>query len=169
MDLIKRRLESFRFRALLCLSLIPLLYILLIRPVRAHFNQQIIAPYFLALQEENQKILTIENRRINIQSDGYSSPRGFGVPFGGYFWLPFSIFLISRKKSPALGLVGYHFFLGIIPPYLGILFCRGQYWAGTVLQINELIFQAVFLIALFFGIKESVDQWQEEKELKILQ
>tara|TARA_Y100001970_G_C14196223_1_gene838262 strand:+ start:841 stop:1041 length:201 start_codon:yes stop_codon:yes gene_type:complete len=66
-------------------------------------------------------------------------------------------------------LVGYHFFLGIIPPYLGILFYRGQYWAGTVLQINELIFQAVFLIALFFGIKESVHQWQEEKELKILQ
>ena len=53
MDLIKRRLESFRFRALLCLSLIPLLYILLIRPVRAHFNQQIIAPYLNKQQLEN--------------------------------------------------------------------------------------------------------------------
>jgi len=69
---------------------------------------------------------------------------------------------------PALGLAGYHFFLGIILPYLGTLFYRGQYWAGKVLQINELIFQAVFLIALFFGIKESVDQWRGEKELKIL-
>ncbi|GEM_PF-930509 len=169
MDFIKRRPISYRLRAILCLTLISLFYILLIRPLRIHINQEIVAPYFLALQEENQELITIENRRINIQPDGYDSPRGFGVPFGGYFWLPFAIFLISRQKLPALGLAGYHFFLGIILPYLGILFYRGQYWAGTVLQINELIFQAVFLIALFFGIKESVDQWREEKELKILQ
>ena len=168
MDLIKRRHLSFRFRALLLLSLIPLIYIILFKPLRIKFNQQIIAPYYLSIQEDGQEIITIEKRRINIQPDKDDSPRGFGIPFGGYFWLPFSIFLVTRQKIPAFGLIGYHIFLGIIPPYLGILFYQAQYWAGTVLQINELIFQAVFLIALFFGIKESVKQWKNEKELKFL-
>jgi hypothetical protein len=107
----------------------------------------------------------LTTRRINIQPDGYNSPRGFGIPFGGYFWLPFALFIAARQKWPAIGLVGYHVFLGILPPYLAFLFIKQFTWAGIGLKVNETLFQGVFLISVFWGIKAILAQWKKEKNI----
>ena len=104
-------------------------------------------------------------RRINIQPDGYDSPRGFGIPFGGYFWLPFALFIATRQKWATIGLTSYHLIMGIVPPYLGYLFIKQYAWAGTGLKVNETLFQGVFLISVFWGIKAILDQWKKEKNI----
>jgi len=51
------------------------------------------------------------------------------------------------------------------PPYLGILFIRGYGWAGTLLQVNEMLFLGVFMFALFFGIKGVYNEWKSNQIL----
>ena len=165
MDIIKRRKYPITVRVIYRLTIFSILYITLVRPVRVYINQNLIAPFYLSLDEAENSRVTMTARRINIQPDGYNSPRGFGIPFGGYFWLPFALFIATRQKWPAIGLVGYHVFLGILPPYLAFLFIKQFAWAGTGLKVNETLFQGVFLISVFWGIKAVLDQWKEEKNL----
>jgi hypothetical protein len=61
--------------------------------------------------------------------------------------------------------VGYHVFLGILPPYLTFLFIKQFAWAGTGLKVNETLFQGVFLISVFWGVKTILDQWKKEKNI----
>ena len=165
MDIIKRRKYPITLRVIFSLTLFSILYITLVRPVRVYINQNLISPFYLSLDEAENSRVTMTARRINIQPDGYNSPRGFGIPFGGYFWLPFALFIATRQKWPAIGLVGYHVFLGILPPYLAFLFIKQFAWAGTGLKVNETLFQGVFLISVFWGIKTILDQWKKEKNI----
>jgi hypothetical protein len=165
MDIIKRRKYPIIIRVIYSLTLFFICYITLVRPVRVYINQNYIAPFYLTLDQTENSPVTLTNRRINIQSDGYDSPRGFGIPFGGYFWFPFALFIATRQKWPAIGLVGYHVFLGILPPYLAFLFIKQFAWAGTGLKVNETLFQGVFLISVFWGVKTILDQWKKEKTI----
>ena len=165
MDIIKRRKYPIIIRVIYSLTLFFICYITLVRPVRVYINQNYIAPFYLSLDQTENSPVTLTNRRINIQSDGYDSPRGFGIPFGGYFWFPFALFIATRQKWPAVGLVGYHVFLGILPPYLAYLFIKQFAWAGTGLKVNETLFQGVFLISVFWGVKTILDQWKKEKNI----
>ena len=165
MDIIKRRKYPITVRVIYSLTLFSICYITLVRPVRVYINQNLIAPFYLSLDEAENSRVTMTARRINIQPDGYVSPRGFGIPFGGYFWLPFALFIATQQKWPAIGLVGYHVFLGILPPYLAFLFIKQVAWAGTGLKVNETLFQGVFLISVFWGVKTILDQWKKEKNI----
>ena len=165
MDIIKRRKYPITLRVIYSLTLFSICYITLVRPVRVYINQNYIAPFYLSLDKTENSPVTLTTRRINIQPDGYNSPRGFGIPFGGYFWLPFSLLIAARQKWPAIGLMGYHVFLGILPPYLAFLFIKQVAWAGTGLKVNETLFQGVFLISVFWGIKTILVQWKKEKNI----
>ena len=165
MDIIKRRKYPITLRVIYSLTLFSICYITLVRPVRVYINQNYIAPFYLSLDKTENSPVTLTTRRINIQPDGYNSPRGFGIPFGGYFWLPFALFIAARQKWPAMGLVGYHVFLGILPPYLAFLFIKQFTWAGIGLKVNETLFQGVFLISVFWGVKTILDQWKKEKNI----
>ena len=165
MDIIKRRKYQITLRVIYSLTLFFICYITLVRPVRVYINQNYIAPFYLSLDQTENSPVTLTTRRINIQPDGYNSPRGFGIPFGGYFWFPFALFIATQQKWPAFGLVGYHVFLGILPPYLAFLFINQFTWAGIGLKVNETLFQGVFLISVFWGVKTILDQWKKEKNI----
>ena len=165
MDIIKRRKYPITLRVIYSLTLFSICYITLVRPVRVYINQNLIAPFYLSLDEAENSRVTMTARRINIQPDGYDSPRGFGIPFGGYFWLPFALFIATRQKWSTIGLTSYHLIMGIVPPYLGYLFIKQYAWAGTGLKVNETLFQGVFLISVFWVIKTILDQWKKEKNL----
>ena len=108
MDIIKRRKYPITVRVIYSLTLFSICYITLVRPVRVYINQNLIAPFYLSLDEAENSRVTMTARRINIQPDGYNSPRGFGIPFGGYFWLPFALFIATRQKCATIGLTSYH-------------------------------------------------------------
>ena len=165
MDIIKRRKYPISIRVLYSLTLFFICYVVLVRPVRVYINQNYVAPFYRSLDQTENSLVTTTARRINIQPDGYNSPRGFGIPFGGYFWLPFSLLIATRQKWPAIGLMGYHVFLGILPPYLAFLFIKQFSWAAVGLKVNETLFQGVFLISVFWGLKIILDQYKKEKNI----
>ena len=165
MDIIKRRKYSISIRVLYSLTLFFICYLVLVRPVRVYINQNYVAPFYRSLDQTENSPITTTARRINIQPDGYNSPRGFGIPFGGYFWLPFALFIAARQKWSAIALAIYHVFLGILPPYLSFLFIKQFAWAGAGLKVNETLFQGVFLISVFWGLKIILGQWKKEKNI----
>lgn len=168
MDIIKRKKHSVIIRVLYSLIFFSILYITVVRPTRVYVNRNYIAPLFQSLEKNQTSYLAITPRRVNIHSEGYDSPIGFGVPFGGYFWLPFSLFIAVRQKWPAVVLTLYHIFLGIIPPFLTFLFIKHITWVASLLKINEILFQGIFLISIFWGIKSIlVLNKKEMKELKL--
>lgn len=168
MDVIKRKKHSVLIRVITSLILFSFLYIAMVRPARVYVNQNYIAPLFLSLEKNQTLIFSVTPRRVNIHPEGYDSPIGFGIPFGGYFWLPFSLFIAVRQKWYVTGLTLYHIFLGIIPPFLTFLFIKHYTWAGSLLKINEILFQGIFLISIFWGIKSIlVVNKKEMKKLKL--
>ena len=140
-------------RVFISLIVIATLYILIIRPVRIKINTEYIFPIFSELAISHNVELKYNSRRIDILQDEYDVPRGFGIPFGGYFWLPLSLFIAIRNKDLSFALIIYHVFLCFIPPLLGYLFIKGHGWSGGLLQVNEMLFQAIFIYALFLGLK----------------
>jgi hypothetical protein len=102
-------------------------------------------------------------RRIEIQPQGYDRSRGFGIPFGGYFWLPLALFIAIRNKGSAIILFLFHVFLSIVPPILGLLFVQNIHLAGTLLRINEILFHIFSLIALLIGLKGIAMEWVRGK------
>lgn len=162
MDIIKRKKHSIIIRAIYSIILFSFFYIAIVRPARVYVNQNYIAPLFLSLENNEISILSLTPRRVNIRPEGNNSPIGFGVPFGGYFWLPFSLFIAVRQKWFAIGLTLYHVFLGIIPPFLTFLFIKQFTWAGRLLKINETLFQGIFLISVFWGINSILLLYKKE-------
>jgi hypothetical protein len=126
-----------------------------------YINKNFIAPIFLSIGQNHNTSVNLSDRRINIKLDGFNSPRGFGIPFGGYFWLPFSFFIATRQELAIKILTTYHLFLGIVPPFFALLFINKIVWAGMGLKINETLFQGMFLIFLFFGFKKILDQYRK--------
>ena len=162
MDISKRK-KGYPIYVGTILSLIffSAIYITLIRPIRVTINSDYLYPKFSQLALDEGIELKENSRRINIQKKGYDSPRGFGVPFGGYFWLPLALLVACSNRNVILALTSYHLFLFIIPPYLGILFIRGHDWAGTLLQINEMLFLGIFMFTIFFGGQEIFNKYKE--------
>ena len=140
-------------RVFISLIVIATLYILIIRPVRIKINTEYIYPIFSELAISHNVELKYNSRRIDILQDEYDVPRGFGIPFGGYFWLPLSLFIAIRNKDLSVALIIYHLFLCFIAPLLGYLFIKGHGWSGGLLQVNEMLFQAIFIYSLFLGLK----------------
>jgi len=161
----RKRNVPIHIRTILSLTLLSAVYIVIIWPLRVTITSEYIYPKFVQHAEKNGVPIINNQRRLNIQPAGYDTPRGFGIPFGGYFWLPLALFITVRNKDAALGLTGYHIFLCIGPPCLGILFIKGYGWAGTLLQVNEMLFLGVFMFALFFGIKGVYNEWKSNQIL----
>ena len=158
---------SFYIRTFLSLVFLSVLYILILRPARVKINKEYIYPKFAELSKSHNVELIYSPRRIDILHNGYEVPRGFGIPFGGYFWLPLSLFIVIRNKDLLNALIIYHLFLCLIPPLLGYLFIKGHYWSGGLLQVNEMLFQAIFIYSLFFGLKGIYERSRNSKAPKI--
>jgi hypothetical protein len=52
-----------------------------------------------------------------------------------------------------------------LPPYFAFLFIKQFAWAGVGLEVNETLFQGVFLISVFWGVKTILDQYKKEKNI----
>ena len=151
-------------RVFISLIVIATLYILIIRPVRIKINTEYIYPIFSELAISHNVELKYNSRRIDILQNEYDVPRGFGIPFGGYFWLPFSLFVALRHKIALKSISLYHLFLTFGPPMLGLLFINGIHLAGILLRLNEIIFHVLFLIFMFVGIKDILKKLRENKK-----
>ena len=140
-------------RAFIGLTIIATIYILAIKPIRIKINTEYIYPKFSEFATSHNVKLIYSSRRIDILQNGYDVPRGFGIPFGGYFWLPLGLFIAIRNKDLSNALIIYHLFLCLAPPILGYLFIKGHDWSGGLLQVNEILFQAIFIYSLFLGLR----------------
>ena len=150
-------------RAFISLIVITTLYILIIIPVRIKINTEYIYPKFSEFATSHNVKLIYSSRRIDILQNGYDVPRGFGIPFGGYFWLPLGLFIAIRNKDLSNALIIYHLFLCLIPPLLGYLFIKGHGWSGGLLQGNEILFQAIFIYSLFLGLRGFYEESRIDK------
>ena len=163
----KKPRHSFALRIFTILTLSALLYVSLIRPMRININKDFIFPFFSELADSNVTKVQYKPRRIDILPNGYDIPRGFGIPFGGYFWLPLSLLIASKNINLSKKLFFYHLFLSIVPPFFGFLFIKGYKFAGIILQVNEMFFITLFLFFLFVGIKQIYDIWDSKKPLNV--
>ena len=163
----KRQRHSFALRIFTILTFASLLYVSLIRPIRININKNFIFPVFSDLADSNVTKVQYKPRRIDILPNGYDSPRGFGIPFGGYFWLPLALLIASKNNGLSNMLFFYHLFLSIVPPFFGFLFIKGYKFAGIILQANEMFFITLFLFFLFVGIKQIYNIWNSNKPLNL--
>jgi len=145
---------SFPAQAIFTIVVSLLLYFTVVRQIRVRVNSDFIHPVFVEKAKAVNAKVVFSPRRVGIIPLGHDTPRGFGIPFGGYFWLPFTLFLIGREKRFAVFLSVYHLFLCIAPPFAALLFMSGNRLAGTFLQINEMVFSLIFLICLLLGINK---------------
>ena len=155
----------FLLRSFFILIAVSVLTFTIIRQVRTRINSDYIYPAFAQISESYDTQIIFSPRRINILTNNNDPPRGFGIPFGGYFWLPFTLLFISRDKKIAFGLTCYHLFLCIGPPYVALLFIKGSNLAGTFLQINELIFILVFLSSLLLATNNIYNMLKNKRPL----
>ena len=147
---------SFPAQAIFTIVISLLLYFTVVRQIRVRVNSEFIHPVFVEKAEAVNAKIIFSPRRVGVIPAGHDTPRGFGIPFGGYFWLPLTLFLIGREKRFALYLSIYHLFLCIAPPLAALLFMKGYNLAGTFLQINEMVFTLIFLICLLLGINKII-------------
>ena len=147
---------SFRAQAIFTIVVSLLLYFTVVRQIRVRVNSEFIHPVFVKKAKAVDAKVVFSPRRIGIIPVGHDTPRGFGIPFGGYFWLPFTLLFIGREKRFALYLSIYHLFLCIAPPFAALLFMKGNNLAGIFLQINEMVFTLIFLMCLLLGINKII-------------
>ena len=150
------RSYSFPIQAIFTIVVSLLLYFTVVRQIRAKINSKLIYPVFVEKAKAVNAKVVFSPRRIGIIPLGHDTPSGFGIPFGGYFWLPFTLFLIGRERRFAFFLSIYHLFLCIAPPFAALLFMKGNSLAGTFLQINEMVFTLIFLICLLLGVNNII-------------
>jgi len=46
---------------------------------------------------------------------------------------------------------------------LGYFFIKGHGWSGGLLQVNEMLFQAIFIYSIFLGLKEISEEVKNNK------
>ena len=146
-------------KVLISLFITLIVYLTLVRPLRINFGQNYLFPKISKIANNHSILIETNFRRIYTKISEQSSPIGFGIPFGGYFWLPLSIFFALKNKPAIYGLVLYNLFLLIIPPLLFIQFLKGEKWLSLFFDINEMIFLSIFLISMFFSLRETYQQW----------
>ena len=147
---------SFPAQAIFSIVVSLILYFTIVRQFRERVNFELIHPVFVEKAEAVNAKIVFSPRRVGIIPVGHDTPRGFGSPFGGYFWLPFTLLLIGREKRFALYLSIYHLLLCIAPPFAALLFMKGNNLAGTFLQINEMVFTLIFLMCLLLGMNKII-------------
>ena len=142
-------------KVLISLFITLIVYLTLVRPLRINFGQNYLFPKISKIANNHGILIETNFRRIYTKISDQSSPIGFGIPFGGYFWLPFSIFIALKNRSAIYGLLMYQLFLLTIPPFLFIQLLKGQKWLAFFFDINEMLFLVIFLISIFFSLKET--------------
>ena len=149
-------------KVLISLFITLIVYLTLVRPLRINFGQNYLFSKISKIANNHSILIETNFRRIYTKISDQSSPIGFGIPFGGYLWLPLSIFFALKNKPAIYGLVLYNLFLLIIPPLLFIQFLKGEKWLSLFFDINEMIFLGIFLISMFFSLKETHQKWAVE-------
>ena len=152
-------------KVLISLFITLIVYLTLVRPLRINFGQNYLFPKISKIANNHSILIETNFRRIYTKISDQSSPTGFGIPFGGYFWLPFSIFLALKSRSAIYGLLLYQLFLLIIPPLLFVQLIKGQRWLAFFFDVNEMLFLVIFLISIFFSLKGTHQRYLLEKKV----
>ena len=152
-------------KVLISLFITLIVYITLVRPLRINFGQNYLFPKISKIANNHSILIETNFRRIYTKISDQSSPTGFGIPFGGYFWLPFSIFLALNSRSAIYGLLIYQLFLLIIPPLLFVQLLKGRRWLAFFFEVNEMLFLVIFLISIFFSLKATHQRYLLEKKV----
>ena len=147
------------FKVFLSLVACSVFYLILFRPLRVELNTGFLVPALISFSEPNSDIITFDQGSIMIKPKGYNHSYDFIIPFGVFFWVPFSIFIAVRNKDAIIFLCLYHLFLSIVLPLLAFMFTRQVQWSGILLSLNKTLFHILFLIALFIGLKGIVEDW----------
>ena len=151
------------FKVFLSLVACSVLYLILFRPLRVELNTGFLVPALISFSEPNSDIITFDQGSIRIKPQGYNRSYDFIIPFGIFFWVPFSIFIAIRNKDAIIFLCLYHLFLSIVLPLLAFMFIRQVQWSGILLSLNKTLFHILFMIALFIGLKGIVEDWTRGK------
>ena len=152
-------------KVLISLFITLIVYLTLIRPLRINLGQNYLFPKISKIANSHNILIETNFRRFHTKVSDQSSPAGFGIPFGGYFWLPFSIFLALKSRSAIYGLLIYQLFLLIIPPLLFVQLIKGQRWLAFFFDVNEMLFLVIFLISIFFSLKATHQRYLLEKKV----
>ena len=152
-------------KVLISLFITLIVYLTLIRPLRINLGQNYLFPKISKVANSHNILIETNFRRFHTKVSDQSSPAGFGIPFGGYFWLPFSIFLALKSRSAIYGLLIYQLFLLIIPPLLFVQLIKGQRWLAFFFDVNEMLFLVIFLISIFFSLKGTHQRYLLEKKV----
>ncbi len=152
-------------RVLISLFITLIVYLTLIRPLRINLGENYLFPKISKIANNHNILIETNFRRFYTKFPDQSSPIGFGIPFGGYFWLPFSIFLALKNRSAIYGLLIYQLFLLIIPPLLFVQLLKGQRWLAFFFDINEMLFMVIFLISTFFSLRETHQKYILKREI----
>ena len=152
-------------KVLISLFITLIVYLTLIRPLRINLGQNYLFPKISKVANSHNILIETNFRRFHTKVSDQSSPAGFGIPFGGYFWLPFSIFLALKSRSAIYGLLIYQLFLLIIPPLLFVQLIKGQRWLAFFFDVNEMLFLVIFLISIFFSLKATHQRYLLEKKV----
>jgi hypothetical protein len=78
----------------------------------------------------------------------------FDLPFGGFFLLPLTLFIISRKHQFILTMCVYHGILLILFPIVGVLIFKGSYVLATLTIVHEKFYKAIFIIIGLLALRE---------------
>ena len=76
---------SFPVQAIFTIVVSLLLYFTVVRQIRVRANSEFIHPVFVEKAKAVNAKVVFSPRRIGIILVVHDTPRGFGIPFGGYF------------------------------------------------------------------------------------
>ena len=162
MDSEKRpRRYSILLKVFFSLVACSILYFIVFRPLRLELNTRFLVPALISFLEPNSDIITFNQGSIMIKPPGYNHSYDFIIPFGIFFWVPFSIFIAIRNKDAIIFICLYHLFLSVLLPILAIMFIKDVQWSGILLSLNNTLFHILFLIALFIGLKGTMEEWSQ--------
>ena len=162
MDSKKRpRRYSIILKVFFSLVACSILYFIVFRPIRVELNTRFLVPALMSFSEPYSDIIKFDQGSIMIKPRGYNHSYDFIIPFGIFFWVPFSIFIAIRNKDAIIFICLYHLFLSVLLPILAIMFIKDVQWSGILLSLNNTLFHILFLIALFIGLKGIVEEWSQ--------
>ena len=162
MDSEKRpRRYSILLKVFFSLVACSILYFIVFRPIRVELNTRFLVPALMSFSEPYSDIIKFDQGSIMIKPRGYNHSYDFIIPFGIFFWVPFSIFIAIRNKDAIIFICLYHLFLSVLLPILAIMFIKDVQWSGILLSLNNTLFHILFLIALFIGLKGTMEEWSQ--------
>ena len=86
-------------KVLICLFITLIVYMALVRPLRINFGQNYLFPKISKIANNHSILIETNFRRIYTKISDQSSPIGFGIPFGGYFWASIIYFFALKINS----------------------------------------------------------------------